>query len=257
MFFTNRMEWMLVVLFLMALHSTVFSPAKYGFVPELLDDKDLSRANGLLEMTTFVAIVLGTSIGSFLFAYWKGEAWKMGVVMVGVAIAGLAVSFGIPRTAHQPTEDRFRWNPIAEVVVGARHLLRDRPLWLTVVGISYFWMLGALFQLDLFYYGSDVLHVSEVKIGLMVTALAIGIGAGSVAAGKLSGDRVDLGLVPVGVGADGCVLGRAGGGEGVVCMVGCGAGRAGSGERAVHRAAERVSATTQRARRKGPHDRHQ
>ncbi len=97
-FFTNRMEWMLAVLFLMALHSTVFSPAKYGFVPELLDDKDLSRANGLLEMTTFVAIVLGTSIGSFLFAYWKGEAWKMGVVMVGVAIAGLAVSFGIPRT---------------------------------------------------------------------------------------------------------------------------------------------------------------
>jgi acyl-[acyl-carrier-protein]-phospholipid O-acyltransferase/long-chain-fatty-acid--[acyl-carrier-protein] ligase len=197
-FFTERMEWMLAVLFLMALHSTVFSPAKYGFVPELLEDKDLSRANGLLEMTTFVAIVLGTSISAFLFAYWKGEAWKMGLVLVGVAIAGLAVSFGIPRTPAIPSEDRFRWNPFAEVIIGAKHLLRDRSLWLTVVGISYFWMLGALFQLDLFYYGSDVLHVNEVKIGLMVTALAVGIGAGSLLAGRFSGDRVDLGLVPVG-----------------------------------------------------------
>jgi len=202
-FFTNRMELMLAVLFLMALHSTVFSPAKYGFVPELLEDKDLSRANGLLEMTTFVAIVLGTSISSFLFAYWKGEAWRMGLVMVSVAITGLAVSFGIPRTAAVPTgsessQDKFRWNPLAEVIIGTKHLLRDKPLWLAVVGISYFWMLGALFQLDLFYYGSDVLHVNEVKIGFMVTALAVGIGAGSLTAGKLSGDRVDLGFVPVG-----------------------------------------------------------
>jgi acyl-[acyl-carrier-protein]-phospholipid O-acyltransferase/long-chain-fatty-acid--[acyl-carrier-protein] ligase len=197
-FFTNRMEWMLAVLFLMALHSTIFSPAKYGFVPELLDDKDLSRANGLLEMTTFVAIVLGTSISSFLFAYWKDQAWRMGVVMVGVAITGLVVSFGIPRTAAVPTEDKFRWNPFAEVVIGTRHLLRERSLWLTVAGISYFWMLGALFQLDLFFYGSEVLHASDVKIGFMVTALAVGIGAGSLAAGKLSGDRVDLGFVPAG-----------------------------------------------------------
>ena len=77
-FFTNRMEWMLAVLFLMALHSTVFSPAKYGIVPEMLEDKDLSRANGLLEMTTFVAIVLGTSISSFLFAYWKRRGLEDG-----------------------------------------------------------------------------------------------------------------------------------------------------------------------------------
>ena len=197
-FFTSRMEWMLAVLFLMALHSTIFSPAKYGFVPELLQTKDLSRANGLLEMTTFVAIVLGTSISSFLFAYWKDEAWKMGVVMMSVAITGLAISFGIPRTEPVPTEDKFRWNPFAEVVTGTRHLLRDSSMWLTVVGISYFWMLGALFQLDLFFYGSEVLHASDVQIGFMVTALAVGIGAGSLLAGKLSGDRVDLGFVPVG-----------------------------------------------------------
>src|SRR5215831_12243720 len=72
-FFSSRMELMLAVLFLMALHSTIFSPAKYGIVPEMLADQDLSRANGLLEMSTFVAIVLGTSIGSFLFVAWKHQ----------------------------------------------------------------------------------------------------------------------------------------------------------------------------------------
>src|SRR5208283_1954617 len=97
-----------------------------------------------------------------------------------------------------PTSDKFRWNPLGEVIIGTKHLLRNRSLWLTVVGISYFWMLGALFQLDLFFYGSEVLHVSDIRIGFMVTALAVGIGSGSLMAGKLSGDRVDLGLVPVG-----------------------------------------------------------
>ena len=94
-FFSTRIELMLVVLFLMALHSTVFSPAKYGIVPETLADKDLSRANALLEMSTFVAIVLGTSIGSFLFTAWKNEPWKMGVVTLVVACLGFATSLKI------------------------------------------------------------------------------------------------------------------------------------------------------------------
>jgi acyl-[acyl-carrier-protein]-phospholipid O-acyltransferase/long-chain-fatty-acid--[acyl-carrier-protein] ligase len=88
-FFTTRMEFMLLVLFLMALHSTIFSPAKYGIVPEMLPDRELSRANALLEMSTFVAIVLGTSIGSYLFTAWKDEGWKMGLVMLAAAGRGI------------------------------------------------------------------------------------------------------------------------------------------------------------------------
>src|SRR5712691_8344609 len=91
-FFSTRMELMLLVLFLMALHSTIFSPAKYGIVPEMLPDKELSRANALLEMSTFVAIVVGTAIGSYLFTAWKAEAWKMGLVMVAVAVIGFLTS---------------------------------------------------------------------------------------------------------------------------------------------------------------------
>ena len=197
-FFSARIELMLLVLFLMALHSTIFSPAKYGIVPEMLPESELSRANGLLEMSTFVAIVLGTSIGSFLFNGWKDEPWKMSLVMIGVAVAGFLTSLRITRVQPSGASAPFQANPFAEVVTGTKHLLADPPLWLTVMGISYFWFLGALFQMDLLLFGSDVLKVSDLKVGLMVTGLALGIGTGSMLAGRLSGDKVELGLVPLG-----------------------------------------------------------
>ncbi|HLW76531.1 MAG TPA: MFS transporter, partial [Bryobacteraceae bacterium] len=93
---------------------------------------------------------------------------------------------------------KFNPNPFGEVVTGTRHLLKDRPLWLTVIAISYFWFLGALFQSDLLMMGSETMHLDDVKVGLMVTCLAIGIGLGSLLAGRLSGDKVELGLVPLG-----------------------------------------------------------
>jgi len=197
-FFSTRIELMLAVLFLMAVHSTVFSPAKYGIVPEMLGNEDLSRANALLEMSTFVAIVLGTSVGTFLFVTWKYRPWNMGLVMVAVAATGWAASLGIPRVRPAGGAARFSLNPFAEVVTGTKHLLADRPLWLTVLGISYFWFLGFLFQMDLLLFGSEVLRVSDMRIGLMVTCLGVGIGIGSMLAGRLSGDKVELGLVPLG-----------------------------------------------------------
>jgi len=197
-FFSTRIELMLLVLFLMALHSTIFSPAKYGILPEMLPDRDLSRANALLEMSTFVAIVMGTSIGSFLFTVWKDEPWKMGVAMICVAVTGFLTSLKITRVPRLGAPGPFSLDPFHEVLIGTRHLWKDRALFLTVMGISYFWFLGALFQLDLLLFGTEVLKTNDLHIGLMVTALAIGIGAGSMLAGRLSGDKVELGLVPLG-----------------------------------------------------------
>ncbi len=197
-FLSARMELLLVVLFLMALHSTIFSPAKYGIVPEMLPDKDLSRANALLELTTFVAIVMGTALGPLLFSAWKDQPWKMGLALLGVALVGLAVSFKIPRVAVSGAAGPFRWNPFGEVVTGTKHLIKDGPLWLTVIGISYFWYLGLLFQMDLLLFGQEVLHIDEQRSGVMLACLAMGIGLGSMLAGRLSGDKVELGLVPLG-----------------------------------------------------------
>jgi acyl-[acyl-carrier-protein]-phospholipid O-acyltransferase/long-chain-fatty-acid--[acyl-carrier-protein] ligase len=197
-FFTASVPWMLFVLFLMALHSTVFSPAKYGIVPEMLPESELSRANGLLEMSTFVAIVMGTSIGAFLFTAWKEEPWKMGVVMIAIALAGFAASLRITRVAAPVANAPFAWNPFAEVIHGTRRARLDRPMWLAILGISYFWLLGALMQLDLLLFGTETLHAGDRQVGLLVTFLAVGIGLGSMLAGKLAGDKVELGIVPIG-----------------------------------------------------------
>ncbi|HEV2446782.1 MAG TPA: acyl-[ACP]--phospholipid O-acyltransferase, partial [Candidatus Sulfopaludibacter sp.] len=197
-FLSTNVAWMFVVLFLMALHATVFSPAKYSIVPEMVSDRDLSRANALVEMTTLVAIVLGTAIGPFLFTRWRDEAWKVGLVMLAVAVVGYITSHGITRVPAAGAKEPFRWNPFSEVAVGTKHLLADRPMWLAVLGISYFWFLGLLFSSTLLLFGKENLRVDDDHIGLLITCLSLGIGAGSMLAGRLSGDKVEIGLVPLG-----------------------------------------------------------
>jgi acyl-[acyl-carrier-protein]-phospholipid O-acyltransferase / long-chain-fatty-acid--[acyl-carrier-protein] ligase len=197
-FFSQSVAWMFVVLFLMAVHYTVFSPAKYSIVPELVSDRDLSRANALLEMTTLVAIVLGTSIGPYLFSEWATAEWKIGAVLTTLAVAGCLTSFRITRVPAAAVRVPWRLNPLAEVAAGTKHLLRDRPLWLAVMAISYFWFVGLLFSMDLVLFGSETLHANDRLVGLLMTCLSLGIGAGSMLAGRLSGDKVEIGLVPLG-----------------------------------------------------------
>ena len=189
---------LLGVLFLMAVQSTFFSPAKYGIVPEMMPDADLSRANGLLEMSTFVAIVLGTVIGGELFEAWRGQPWTTGVVLVLIAVAGTLTSLRIPATRPAKSGQRFSVNPFGEIGSGFARLTRDRNLLMTVVGISFFWFLGALIQLAVLPFGQEELHVGEAASTRLFTSLAIGIGMGSLAAGRLSGNKVELGLVPLG-----------------------------------------------------------
>jgi len=195
---SGGMNALLGVLFLMALQSTFFSPAKYGIVPEMLGDKDLSRANGLLEMSTFVAIILGTSIGGVMFGAWRHQLTLVGLVLVGVAALGTITSLGIPRVAPAGTTARLNWNPWGEIAAGITRLRRDRSLWLTVVGMSYFWFLGALLQMVIILLGTEVMQLDDRWVGVLGAFLAIGIGVGSMAAGRLSGDKVELGLVPIG-----------------------------------------------------------
>ncbi len=206
-FFTGHFDSMLALVFLMGLHAAFFSPAKYGILPEMLPDKDLSRGNGLLEMSTFMAIILGTSLGGALFASWKHNLPLIGVVMIAIAILGAMSSLRIPRVPASGAAKLFRINPFGEIVGGIGRLRGDRTLWLTVFGISYFWFLGALVQINILFFGKELLQLDEFHIGLLGTFLAIGIGAGSLAAGRLSGDHIELGLVPLGSVAMGVCLG--------------------------------------------------
>lgn len=197
-FMAGHLNLVYAVLFLIAIQATFFSPAKYGILPEILPDRDLSRANGVLEMSTFVAIVAGTAIGSFMFDAWKDQLWIIGVVVVAVAIIGTALSFGIPAVAAASPGTRIARSPWREIVLGMATLRRSRVLWLTVIGISYFWFLGALLQLVMILFGTEVMRLGDRWTGILTTFAAVGIAAGSLAAGRLSGDKVELGLAPIG-----------------------------------------------------------
>jgi acyl-[acyl-carrier-protein]-phospholipid O-acyltransferase/long-chain-fatty-acid--[acyl-carrier-protein] ligase len=195
---SGDLDLMMGVIFLTALQSAFFSPAHYGILPEMLPDRELSRANGLDELATFLAIILGTAGGSVLYGLWGGHIEWVALALIAIAVLGSLASLGIgrvpPPAAHRP----FPLNPWGEVIHGLKLLFRQRPLWLTVLGISYFWFLGALLQLGIIRFGKEVLALGDSRIGFLQAAIAVGVGLGSIAAGRLSGDKVELGLVPLG-----------------------------------------------------------
>lgn len=197
-FLSGRIEFMLITLFLMALHSTFFGPAKYGIIPEMLPEKELSRANGLLEMSTFLAIILGTSAGAIMYSGLKDRLGLIGVFLLVIAFAGTFVSFGIPRVPGSGASKRFNMNPWSEIASGFKRLRQSRLLFLTVSAITYFWFLGSLLQMDILLLGKEVMGLNDLWIGILITFLAVGIGAGSITAGRMSGDKVEPGLVPLG-----------------------------------------------------------
>src|SRR5262249_50156305 len=169
-------------------------------------------------LSTFAAIVLGTSVGSFLFARWKDQPLTLGAMLLGIAIVGSLTSIFIRKVPASGSTEPFAWNPFKEVWSGAKRLRADRAMWLTVVGISYFWFLGALFQMSIILLGKETMHFSEMHTGLLVTALAVGIGLGSIAAGWLSGDRIEIGLVPCGAALLGLCSIMVGGAHSIVAI---------------------------------------
>jgi acyl-[acyl-carrier-protein]-phospholipid O-acyltransferase / long-chain-fatty-acid--[acyl-carrier-protein] ligase len=197
-FATGHLQLLFVTLFLISVQATFFSPAKYGILPELLPEGDLSRANGLLEMSTFVAIVAGAALGSLMFDAWRAELWLVGIVVLAIAIVGFGCSFGIPQVPAAAPQRHIGRNPWGDIVEGVKELAADRVLGLTVVGLSYFWFLGALLQSLMLLFATETLKLTGVWVGGITAMAAVGIGIGSIVAGRLSGDKVELGLAPIG-----------------------------------------------------------
>jgi acyl-[acyl-carrier-protein]-phospholipid O-acyltransferase / long-chain-fatty-acid--[acyl-carrier-protein] ligase len=195
---SGKVHWMMAVLFLTATQAAFFSPAKYGLVPEMAGGVHLSAANGLLEMSTFVAIILGTLFGSGMIAGFHNRVWVVGAALIAVAVAGMVTSLRIGPARRPAVKRKFDWNPMGGIMEGMRAIKGDRALWLSTLGTSYFWFLGALFQMLLILYAKDSLHAGEAQSGALMASLALGIGVGSLAAGRFSGGRITPGLVPVG-----------------------------------------------------------
>jgi len=185
------------VVFLMATHSAFFAPAKYGVIPELADRDRLSRANGLVESFTYLAIILGTVLASALTQATGERTWLAALFCLGVAVAGFWSA-----SAMAPTPEGEAARPIAllptqivRTLLGCR---RDRHLMLALIGQAFFMFAGAFAQLNLIAYGIQEMGLAEAHSGYLFLAAALGIGLGSLLAARLSGRNVEFGIVPIG-----------------------------------------------------------
>ena len=211
---TNHLNLTIFCVFLMGVHSAIFGPSKYGLLPELLPEKKLSWGNGILEFGTFIAIIGGTVAGGWLCKTFSGEPGWSGVVLIALAMVGLLTSLGITKVPAADPQKKYRANFIGELWTQVQIIRRDRPLWLAMIGNTYFFGIAALIQLVIVIYAKDVLHISDpAQTSYLQAATAIGIGLGCFLAGFLSAGMIETGLIPLGaIGLTFCaaLLGRTG-----------------------------------------------
>jgi 1-acyl-sn-glycerol-3-phosphate acyltransferase len=189
---------LLGVLFLMGLQSTLFGPLKHGLLPELVDPADLVQANALVGTSTFVSILGGTLLGGMLAgSETLGTGW-IGAVVVAIAVLGWVAGTFVPATPAAAPGLRLRLNPLPELVQSYGIARRTRSVLLSLLGIGWFWFLGSALLSVLPVYVTDVLHGDASVITLCLAAFCAGIAIGSLACAWLSGEIVELGLVPIG-----------------------------------------------------------
>ncbi len=194
---TENVTFLLGVLFLMGLQSALFGPVKYSILPQHLREEELVGGNALVEAATFLAILLGTMLGGWLMAQDGGTRW-VGATVVAVAILGYFASRRIPAAAPTAPDLRINWNPISETWRNFRFMRGNRTVFLSVLGISWFWFYGATFLSQLPNYTKTFLGGDETVVTLLLTVFSLGIGIGSLLCERLSGHKVEIGLVPLG-----------------------------------------------------------
>jgi 1-acyl-sn-glycerol-3-phosphate acyltransferase len=188
---------LLGVLFLMGAQSALFGPVKYSILPQHLREDELVGGNALVEAATFLAILLGTMLGGWLMAQHGGAQW-ISATVVGVAMLGYLASRRIPPAAATAPELRINWNPLTETWRNFRFMRGNRTVFLSVLGISWFWLYGAVFLSQLPAYTKTILGGDETVVTLLLTVFSLGIGIGSLLCERLSGHKVEIGLVPLG-----------------------------------------------------------
>jgi 1-acyl-sn-glycerol-3-phosphate acyltransferase len=187
-------ELVTVVLFSMGLQSTLFGPAKYGILPQHLEEKDLVEGNALVETATQLAILGGSIVGGLAW----GHRAEVAAGIVVIAILGRITAQFVPSAPSSTPDLPVQWDPIRptwSLVWSAR---QNRPVWLSILGISWFWMFGAAVLPLLQVYTEEVIHGSDHLQTLFLTLFSIGVAIGSMWAGRLSHERVELGIVPIG-----------------------------------------------------------
>jgi 1-acyl-sn-glycerol-3-phosphate acyltransferase len=197
-FWTSDVIILLACVFLMGLHSTIFGPVKFAYLPQHLNERELTGGNGMVEMGTFVAILLGQVAGGLLVAVPDVGRHYVAIGCVLVALIGRATAQGVPASPSSDPALRINWNPITETWRNLKLARENIVVFRSLLGISWMWFFGAVF-LSLFpAFAKDVLHGNEQVASLLLVVFSIGIGTGSLLCEMLSKRHVEIGLVPLG-----------------------------------------------------------
>ena len=196
--FMKSLPMLLTALFLSGVQSSLFGPVKYAILPEQLRETELIGGNALVESGTSIAVLLGMVYGGWLIAQ---SGWGLTAVAVStclVSATALLISRFIPRAAPADPTLRINPNPLAETWRNLTHLNERRVVFLSILGISWFWFYGSILVTQFPNLSRNVLHGSEHVVTLLLVVFSLGIGAGSLLCERLSGHKVELGLVPFG-----------------------------------------------------------
>ncbi|MCW5661166.1 MAG: MFS transporter [Burkholderiaceae bacterium] len=199
---STNVALMLACIFLLGLHSTLFGPVKYAYLPQHLDERELTGGNGMIEMGTFVAILLGNLAGGLLIALpaggWLGGAQAVAAVSLVLAVLGRAVSQWVPATPPTAPNLRINWNPVTETWANLKLAHGNIVVFRSLLGISWMWFFGVVFLAQFPSFAKDVLHGDEHVASLLLMVFSVGIGAGALLTESLSRRHVEIGLVPLG-----------------------------------------------------------
>lgn len=196
-FWLHSLPFLMVCLFLLGTHSTIFGPVKYAILPQHLHENELVGGNALIEAGTFVAILLGTLVGGLLAGMADGTTWITAICLL-LAVAGYLTSRGIPTAPAPEPSLRINPNPITETWRNINFARENRSVFLSILGVSWFWLFGALLLAQFPAYAKNVLGGNESSVTLLLATFTLGIGIGSLLCERLSADQVEIGLVPFG-----------------------------------------------------------
>jgi acyl-[acyl-carrier-protein]-phospholipid O-acyltransferase/long-chain-fatty-acid--[acyl-carrier-protein] ligase len=195
-FFIESVPFLLTLLFLMGTQSTFFGPLKYGILPDHLRDDELIGGNALFEAATFLAILAGTIAGSLLILSANGVL-VIAAAIIAVAIAGWLASRGVPHAAAGDPTIKVDANILRETWRIVRHAQGNRPVFLSILGISWFWLIGATFLVQFPTFVKDVIGGDEHVVTLFLTVFSVGIGAGSLLCNRLLHGDISARHVPL------------------------------------------------------------
>ncbi|MEY4561503.1 MAG: hypothetical protein RLZZ618_780 [Pseudomonadota bacterium] len=197
-FMQKNVPVLLACVLLMGLHSTLFGPVKFAYMPQHLNERELTGGNGMVEMGTFVAILLGSVAGGLLIALPEIGANCVAAACVGLAVLGRLVAQPIPASPSTDPNLAINWNPVTETWRNLSLASENQVVFRSVLGISWMWFFGSVFLSQFSTFAKDVMHGGEQVASLLLVVFSIGIAIGSLLCEVLSRRHVEIGLVPLG-----------------------------------------------------------